>query len=251
MGSSFVVAGAAQPGIGEAVTRKIVESGNKVIGTYSHDEAENARALTEEFLDLVSLREVDPISLESLAEFSRSITDELCGIVCAQMLFYLEDPQKFDLELWDKSIRANLSGPNLLIQLLQPKLKPASSIVVITSAEAFSGSYGASAYSASKAAMHNLVKTHANNLGYRGIRVNAVAPGWIGGVMNDDKIFNMSRDITPLGRLGTPEEVANAVEFLLSEKSSFITGTTLAVDGGYTGADIVSKYEMEAGKTTS
>ena len=85
---------------------------------------------------------------------------------------------------------------------------PGSSIVIITSTEAYRGSYGASAYAATKAAIHNLVRTLANNLGQRGIRINALPAGWIGGEMDTDEVFNKSRSLTPLGRLGTDEEIA-------------------------------------------
>jgi NAD(P)-dependent dehydrogenase (short-subunit alcohol dehydrogenase family) len=91
-----------------------------------------------------------------------------------------------------------------------------------------------------------LVKTHANLLGPRGIRVNAVAPGWIGGVMDTDEVFERSRRITPLRRLGAPAEVAAAISFLLSEQASFVNGTVLVVDGGYSGVDTIAKFEFDA-----
>jgi 3-oxoacyl-[acyl-carrier protein] reductase len=87
--------------------------------------------------------------------------------------------------------------------------------------------------------------TLANNLGARGIRANAVAAGWIGGVMDTDTVFEMSRGITPLGRLGSPAEVANVIQFLLSADSSFVSGSVITVDGGYTGVDPISRYEAD------
>ena len=107
------------------------------------------------------------------------------------------------------------------------------------------GSYGASAYAATKAAIHNLVRTLANNLGQRGIRINALPAGWIGGEMDTDEVFNKSRSLTPLGRLGTDEEIANVAYFLFSKESSFVNGTTIVAYGGYLGSDPLSKYEFE------
>ena len=98
---------------------------------------------------------------------------------------------------------------------------------------------------ATKAAIHNLVKTLANNLGRRGIRINALPAGWIGGEMDTDEIFNKSRSLTPLGRLGRDQEIADVACFLLSDKSSFVNGTTVVADGGYLGSDPLSKYEFE------
>ena len=122
---------------------------------------------------------------------------------------------------------------------------PGSSIVIITSTEAYRGSYGASAYAATKAAIHNLVRTLANILGQRGIRINALPAGWIGGEMDTDEVFNKSRSLTPLGRLGTDEEIANVAYFLFSKESSFVNGTTIVAYGGYLGSDPLSKYEFE------
>ena len=63
--------------------------------------------------------------------------------------------------------------------------------------------------------------------------------------MDTDEVFNMSRKITPLGRLGSPEEVANVIAFLVSKDASFVNGSVVTVDGGYTGVDTIAKYESE------
>ena len=164
----------------------------------------------------------------------------------AQMFFNMENQEKFDYDTWDKSLAVNISMPNFLYHELKTKFIDGASIVTVTSTEGFTGSYGASAYAASKAFIHNLVKTHANLLGKRNIRSNAVAAGWIGGVMDTDDVFNMSRQITPLGRLGRPEEIAEIVSFLISNKSSLINGETIVADGGYSGVDQISKFEFES-----
>lgn len=243
---TYVVTGAALPGIGEAITRTLVTAGHRVIGTYDADDGSNAAALASELSVAVELHEVDHSSIPSVTGFTAKIEPGVSGIVNAQMFFNMEDLNAFDHDLWSRSLTVNITVPNVVIHELKDRLVDGAAVVVITSTEAYIGSFGASAYSASKAAVHNLVKTHANNLGPRGIRVNAVAPGWIGGVMDTDEVFNLSRKITPLGRLGSPQEVANVVEFLLSSKASFVNGTAIVVDGGYTGVDTISKYEAEA-----
>ena len=173
------------------------------------------------------------------------IVDPIDAFVFAQFYFDMENPDDFNHEIWDKSIAINLTAPNYLIHELKNKMNAGSSIVILTSTEGFRGSYGASAYAATKAAIHNLVKTLANNLGKRGIRINALPAGWIGGEMDTDEIFNKSRSMTPLGRLGTDEEIANVTCFLLSKESSFVNGTTIVADGGYLCSDPLSKYEFE------
>lgn len=242
----IVVAGAAKPGYAETVTKQLIANGNFVIGTYDVEYAENAEKLRREFTnEQLSLSEVDLSSRNELETFVKSITCNIDGLVFAQFYFAMENPEQFDYDVWDKSLAINLTAPNYLIHELKAKMNVGSSVVIITSTEGFRGSYGASAYAATKAAIHNLVKTLANNLGKRGVRVNALPAGWIGGEMDTDEIFNKSRSLTPLERLGSDEEIAAVVRFLLSKESSFINGTTIVADGGYLCSDPLSKYEFE------
>jgi len=244
---SIVVIGAAKGGYAESITRKLLTKGFSVIGTYDKTHSENAKKIQSEFsTNKLELCEVDLSDRAKLMEFVNSVKEPVAGFVFAQFYFEMENPANFDHSIWDKSIAINLTAPNFLIHELKNKMQKNSSIVIITSTEGFRGSYGASAYAATKAAIHNLVKTLANNLGKLGIRINALPAGWIGGEMDTDEIFNKSRALTPLGRLGTDEEVANVVLFLLSKESSFINGTTIVTDGGYLCSDPLSKYEFEA-----
>lgn len=242
---TYVVTGAVEDGIGDAVRERIIAEGHIVIGTYESDQKEKALSLMQN--ESLKLFEVDHSNKESIDNFIGSLEDaSISGLVNVQMYFNMETPNDFDQILWEKSISINLTMPNLIIHSLKGKLIDNASLVLITSTEGFVGSFGASAYASTKAAIHNLVMTHANNLGERGIRVNALAAGWIGGVMDTDEVFNMSRNITPLGRLGSAEEVASSVNFLLSKEASFVNGSVLTVDGGYRGVDTIAKYEYES-----
>ncbi len=241
-----IVIGAAKPGYAESITRKLIQKGYSVVGTYDSEFADNAERLKSEFsLDKLSLSQVDLASREELSSFVKSVDGKIDGMIFAQFFFNLENPDAFDHTIWDKSLAINLTAPNFLVHELKGQMNIGSSIVIITSTEGFRGSYGASAYAATKAAIHNLVKTLANNLGKRGIRVNALPAGWIGGEMDTDEIFNKSRSMTPLGRLGTDEEIANVAYFLFSNESSFVNGTTIVADGGYLCSDPLSKFEFE------
>ena len=241
-----VVIGAAKTGYAESITRKLINEGYSVIGTYDEEYADNAKKMQAEFsADVLTLKQVDLSSRNELSTFVKSVEGEISGMIFAQFFFYMEDPDHFDHLMWDKSLAINLTAPNYLVHELKDQMVPGSSIVIITSTEAYRGSYGASAYAATKAAIHNLVRTLANNLGQRGIRINALPAGWIGGEMDTDEVFNKSRSLTPLGRLGTDEEIANVAYFLFSKESSFVNGTTIVADGGYLGSDPLSKYEFE------
>ncbi len=241
-----VVIGASKPGYAESITRKLIEKGYSIIGTYDEEYSDNAEKMLKEFsASQLTLQKIDLSSREELYRFVQSINEPINGMIFAQFFFYMENPDQFDHDMWDKSISINLTAPNYLVHELKDKMEKGSSIVIITSTEGFRGSYGASAYASTKAAIHNLVKTLANNLGKRGVRINALPAGWIGGEMDTDEIFNKSRSLTPLGRLGTDEEIANVAYFLFSKESSFINGTTIVADGGYLCSDPLSKYEFE------
>jgi len=240
----IIITGAAKPGYGQAITNKLLEEGFEIIGTYEPELSDKINALKKTNLQLIPIEHHKRSDLQKVIDLVED--NSISGLINAQMFFNMENQEKFDYDTWDKSLAVNISMPNFLYHELKTKFIDGASIVTVTSTEGFTGSYGASAYAASKAFIHNLVKTHANLLGKRNIRSNAVAAGWIGGVMDTDDVFNMSRQITPLGRLGRPEEIAEIVSFLISNKSSLINGETIVADGGYSGVDQISKFEFES-----
>lgn len=240
---TLVVTGATKAGIGQAVARALTASGHKVIGTTdTSDKTDALRGLPN-----LTLHDVDHATMSSVLGFCSSLRGiAIDGIVNCQMYFNMESQPKFSHEDWEKSLFVNMTMPNILVRELRAQFSSNASIVMITSTEAFIGSFGASSYASTKAAIHNLVKTWANILGPSGVRVNAIAPGWIGGVMDTDEVFNLSRQITPLRRLGAPEEIASVVEFLLGSSSSFISGSVITADGGYSCVDRIAQFEFEA-----
>jgi 3-oxoacyl-[acyl-carrier protein] reductase len=140
-------------------------------------------------------------------------------------------------EDWRDVIDTNLGGAFFTCRALsRPMLKRRSgSIVNISSIVGVRGNAGQTNYAASKAGVIGLTKALAKELGGRGIRVNAIAPGYIATELTD-ALPDAARDAilanTPLGRLGEPSDVARAVRFLCSDAAAFITGDVLAVDGG-------------------
>ena len=138
---------------------------------------------------------------------------------------------------WRSVIDTNLGGAFFTCRALsRPMLKRrAGAIVNITSIVGVHGNAGQTNYAASKAGLIGLTKSLAKELGGRGIRVNAIAPGYIATELTDalpDQAREAILGGTPLGRLGEPADVARAVRFLCSDAAGFITGDVLAVDGG-------------------
>ena len=139
---------------------------------------------------------------------------------------------------WHRVMDVNVSGAFYLIRALAPDMvsRRSGAIVTISSMWGRSGASCEAAYSASKAAIIGLTQALAKELGPSGVRVNCIAPGVIDTKMMDEhseETKAILADETPLGRLGTGEDVAKAAAFLLSDDACFITGQTLGVDGGY------------------
>ncbi|MBS0445629.1 MAG: SDR family oxidoreductase [Proteobacteria bacterium] len=140
---------------------------------------------------------------------------------------------------WDLVVDVNLRGAFLCARGLLPLMPPGSSIAAVASIMGFSGGlYPNAAYQASKGGLVNLVRTLAVEWAPRGVRVNAVAPTFtetpfIEGVLSDPEKIRRIVEATPLRRFAQPEEIADAIVFLVSPHASMITGHALPVDGGF------------------
>lgn len=140
------------------------------------------------------------------------------------------------LEEWEQVMDINITGVFLGMKYVLPKMEPGSSIVNTASIAGIKGQKLVSAYSASKSSVIALTKTAATEFGRKNIRVNAIAPGITDTNMVEDwrktSKWPILSTANALKRIGKPEEIANAVLFLASDESSFITGETLIIDGG-------------------
>lgn len=240
-----VITGAASPGIGEAITRRLHRDGFEIWGTYEQTDETAATRLGRELG--VSLLPVDHASRQDMARATEALgVRPISAMIFAQSYFALEAGGTVDFTEWDRVLAVNLTAPAHLYQLVGERLAPGSSYVIISSSEALRGSYAAAGYAAAKAGVHSLVKSLANRGGSTDVRTNAVAPGWISDVMPGEDPFPAASDLTPLHRLGSSDEVASTVAFLLSKESSFINGATVVVDGGYSASDPVAREEFLA-----
>ena len=145
-------------------------------------------------------------------------------------------------EFFDSLFDVNVRGLLFTVQKALPLLKDGASIVLCASVVASKGLPSNSVYSATKAAVRSFARTWATDLRSRRIRVNAVSPGstdtpglneLLGSSETGQQRFKMISNVVPLGRLGRPDEIANAVVFLASDDASYVTGVELFVDGGF------------------
>lgn len=141
---------------------------------------------------------------------------------------------------WDKLRTLNLDSVFHGTQLAaQAMVDHGGSIIQIASVAGIQGAQGLSPYSAAKGGVRLFTQAVAKELATSNVRVNCIAPGWIDTPLNefmkaDDNVLKMATDMIPMGRFGTSEEIAAAAIYLASDASSFVTGTTLVVDGGQT-----------------
>lgn len=151
------------------------------------------------------------------------------GIVAANA------PDGTDFAALTATFGVNVTAPMALLAAALAHLQPGSAVVNISSTNAVLPAMGASAYSASKAALNTWTRGMAKELGSRGIRVNAVAPGATENVASPrpTDLVQKFTEMTALGRLAAPEDIAKAVRFMATDSSDFITGEILNVNGGY------------------
>ena len=234
-GKKVIITGGSR-GIGLAVVKKCLNEGAAVAASYKSAEGGLAE-LADERLKIYKMDVTDSGEVKKTA---KDMTDDLGGVDIIINNAGISEPALFMMmtdRQWDSVIQTNLYGCyNVLKQLILPMYsKKRGSIVNISSVNGLTGNIGQSSYCASKAALNGLTQTLAKELAERNIRVNAVAPGYIDTDMTsgftDDQRKNFINQI-PMKRFGTPEEVAETVVFIASDKASYITGQTIIIDGG-------------------
>jgi NAD(P)-dependent dehydrogenase (short-subunit alcohol dehydrogenase family) len=158
-------------------------------------------------------------------------------------IWEMDKPLNMNYATRDRTLEINLTTPLILSTALGKTMQSGGSIINISSTDGMTGGYDGLSYSASKAGLISITKSLGNTLGSKGIRVNAIAPGWIDTEMVTDEVAKTSSSSIPLGRNGRPEEVAALVEFLISGKASYINGETIVIDGGLFNTDDVLQKE--------
>ena len=235
-----VITGAGQ-GIGRATALRFAEEGSKVVvaefnsetGQSVVDEV-NKKGKIGQFIqvDVAERKTVQAMVSETLSAFGRiDILVNNAGVIKDNTLKKMTD------EEFDQILNINLRGTYICTQEIAEVMQEQQAGVILnaSSVVALYGNFGQTNYVASKAGIIGMTKVWARELGKDGIRVNAVAPGFIETSMVEsipEEVMAMMLKRVPLGKAGHPEDIAAAYAFLASDEASFITGTVLSVDGG-------------------
>ena len=232
-------------GIGFAVTQQLIKDGYFVYAVY-HSAESTAKEYYDNHPDNVEFVQCDLADRESVSR----LIERFSGITLNAIINNAgafsggEDIDNYDMEMWNSVFAVNVNAPLMLSVGLKPNMEKGSVIINMVSTDGLKGSFSSMAYAASKAALINLTDSLAINFGYdeKKIRVTAICPGWVKTFDEKDPSSSemvpfISRStgsqLCPLGRFANPEEIANVVSFLVSDKASFISGGFVPVHGGY------------------
>ncbi|MGD8426075.1 MAG: 3-oxoacyl-[acyl-carrier-protein] reductase [Balneolaceae bacterium] len=240
-GKTALVTGGSR-GIGRSIALTLAQYEADVAITYANsaDAANEVKQAIEAKGVKAKAIQADAVNLKKAEEVVAELTEDWgkldilvnnAGITRDNLILRMSE------EDWDKVIDTNLKSIfNYSKAVAKPMMRNRSgSIINISSVVGISGNAGQSNYAASKAGIIGFTKSYAKELASRNIRANVVAPGYITTEMTEDldeKVLEAIKSETPIGRPGKAEEVAQAVLFLASDHSSYITGETIRVDGG-------------------
>ncbi len=237
-GTTALITGGSR-GIGRAICLRLASEGADIVLHYHRNRAA-AEEVVASIGRQVRLVHANLASPEEIQSMFRELSDLRLDFLVNNAGIWKGTPMgSSPLELVDEILNTNLKGPFWVTQCALPLLKDGGRIINISSVAGRIGvAGGRSLYGATKAAIDSLTRNWALELAPRGILVNAVAPGYVttdmtAAHMFDAATFERAIGRHPLGRLGTPEDVADVVAFLCSDGAKFITGQSINASGGF------------------
>lgn len=234
----IVLVTGASRGIGKQIAITLSQSGYTVIGTYNNS-AKDITYLSQQYgIDFVKCNVADYTNVKELFDHIVENYGRLDATVNCAGISYVGLLQDMTEEQIINLLSVNLNGTIYISQKSADIMvkQHSGNIVNISSVWGNNGASCEAVYSASKGGINAFTKALAQELAPSGIRVNAICPGVIKTDMlncfSEEDMENLEQE-TPLGRIGTTEDIANMVDFILSEKASFVTGQIITVDGGF------------------
>lgn len=220
-------------GLGSSILSSFDEDKyNLALHYYSNPHTIQSKNYKSYQADITNEQEVEQLIKKVVADFgSIDIVLNNAGITISEMSW------KTQFSNWEKTIAINLTGPFLVTKHVLPIMRQNNwgRIVYMSSIVAQTGFIGASAYAASKAGLLGMVKTISKEVANKNITINAIALGYFNAGMIDDVPQEMQeklKEAIPVAALGKPEELAELLKYIISEKSSYLTGQTINLNGG-------------------
>ncbi|HUN36634.1 MAG TPA: SDR family oxidoreductase [Trebonia sp.] len=232
-GKTAVVTGGSR-GIGRAIVRRLARDGARVVFSYREDKTA-ADELAREAGDVLAVQ-ADQADLASIDVLFGHVADGLDILVNNAAIIAAAPIRDITPELFDQAMTVNVKFPLLAVRRAEPLLRDGGRIISISTLNTTSPGAGIALYCASKAALEQVTKVAARELGPRGITVNTVSPGATDTDLlraaNPAQALEEAKTLTPLGRLGTPEDIADVVAFLAGPDARWITGQNIQATGG-------------------
>jgi len=241
-GKTAVITGGGQ-GIGEGISLAMLDAGASLVIAQRSPLPPSLAAHAG--VRWIEADLAEPQSYQAIAEAVGNSHDRVHALVNNAGFMFEQALEEMQLDDWNRMLAVNLTAPAFLSRALLPLLRAAgsASIVNIGSIEGLAANPEHAAYCASKGGLHALTRAMAVDLGRDGIRVNAIAPGWIRSALSDAYIDSQHNPqqaragllkLHPAGRVGEPADVGGLAVYLASDAAGFVTGQVIVLDGGRT-----------------